>query len=215
MMGPTYIMDWIYNCGAPTKFVQCSSIEMLDGSKKDEQSERGSNNPYGQSKWYSQNMVDLYRGLGIKASSAILGNFESPLRSPNFVTGKIARYVRQVLDKRPQEQLTLGNINSVRSFMHTKEAAEGILKIAARPTPGDWILAGNNMCSIKYFMERAFDLFGLNYKNYYRIDEALVRQYEQEWVQPSSELAQKELGWIPEMTLDEIITDMVEGYHGI
>lgn len=211
-MGPTYIMDWIYQSRSATKFVQCSSIEMLEGSEtRDEQSMRYSENPYGQSKWYAQNMVELYRGLGVKASSAILGNFESPLRSDKFVTGKIVRYVRGVINKEKLPLLQLGNIAANRSFMHAREAAEGILKILGNPKLGDWVLAGNNACSIEYFMERAFKLVGLDYKNYYVVDKNLVRKYEREWVATSSKLAQEELGWHPEMSLDQIIQDMING----
>lgn len=114
LMGTIYVLDWVAK-HPTTKFVQCSSVEAYCPRKiqtgevfgvdklnfnkeviKDEQCLLKSNNPYGKSKAYSQDIVDLYRDtLNLDVSCAVFANFESKLRDDKFVTGKIIKFINE------------------------------------------------------------------------------------------------------------------------
>jgi len=209
---------------------------------RDEQCVKDSTNPYGKSKILSQDMVALYRSkYDLDASCAVFGNFESKMRGPQFVTAKVVNYVKQLkhfyTTHKPKgitpndngsvdmsiyindtvrdlkyAKLELGNVNSVRSFMHASDAARAILCIAKGDKSGEWVFAGSNPLSIREFIERVFEIAGIPELNHMWISSAqLKRRWEPEWVQPSSKLAQEEFGWVPRYEIDDIIKDMLDG----
>ena len=231
-MGPLYILDWIVDTSPETKFVQCSSTEVygprdfmlkpevLTGTSfikegeshhcliKDERSPMSSHNPYGQSKIFSQNMVEFYRDIyKIKSSCAVFSNFESKMRDGRFVTSKIIGYIKRLQKNKGIGPLSLGNIDSVRSWMHASEAASGIKCILESEKSGDWVFSGHVVASIKFFLEKAFEIARIpDFESRYTIDLALKRDYEPLWIKPSSDLARVELDWQTTYSIEDIIT---------
>lgn len=234
-MGPLYIMDWISTYHPTCKFIQCSStevyqprdfsvnIDLLQGPNfidyggmshclvKDEKSTLGSVNPYGKSKIFSQNMVEFYRDIHkLNASCAVFANFESKLRDHRFVTAKIISHIKRLKKNPNLKPIGLGDLTSVRSWMHASEAAHAIKLISEREQSGDWVFAGSNISSIQYFLELAFKIAGVeDYQNHYYMDEGLKREFEPLWVKPSADLAREELGWETTYSLEDIIKDML------
>ena len=138
-----------------TKFYQASSSEMIGNTNSKIQNENSFLNPrspYAISKVFAHHITKNYReSYGIFACSGILFNHESPLRGEEFVTRKISKGLCEIkLNKR--SFLELGNVDSKRDWGFAGDYVEGMWKMLQQPKPDDFVLATNQTCSIREFV---------------------------------------------------------------
>jgi GDPmannose 4,6-dehydratase len=62
---------------------------------------------------------------------------------------------------------------------------------------------------VREFLDAAFGIVGLNWEPYVEIDPAYYRPTEVDYLQADPSLAEKELGWKPEVTFDQLVNEMV------
>ena len=77
-------------------------------------------------------------------------------------------------------------------------------------TPADYVIATGVAHSVREFADLAFKLAGLNYQDYVKTDPAFLRPAEVDQLLGTPAKAQKELGWKPEVSFEEMIRLMVE-----
>ena len=192
--------------------------------------------PYGVAKLYGFWITKNYReAYGIFASNGILFNHESPIRGETFVTRKITRAVSKMA-LGLQDKLYLGNLDSKRDWGHAKDYVRMMWLILQAPKPDDWVIATGKTSSVRDFIIKAFKavgaeiefkgtgidekgiiskVSGTNYKlkvgqEVVSVDPRYFRPSEVDILVGDSSKAKKELGWIPEISLDELIKDMME-----
>ena len=90
------------------------------------------------------------------AVNGILFNHESPRRGENFVTMKIIKGIKNILDNK-QECIELGNLNSMRDWGHAKDYVYGMWLMMQQDNSSDYVLATGKTYSIKQFIEKAFE----------------------------------------------------------
>ena len=182
--------------------------------------------PYAAAKCYGYWITVNYReAYGFFASNGILFNHESPLRGETFVTRKITRAVAGI-ELGLQQDLWLGNLSAVRDWGHAKDYAEGMWRILQHETPDDFVLSTGKTCSVREFVERAFkhtgrtilwegegtDEIGREAETgeiRVRIDPRFFRPTEVDQLCGDYSKAERELGWRPVFTLDDMVSDMV------
>jgi len=217
------------NVAHKIRFYQASTSELYGMVQEIPQTENTPfypRSPYGVAKLYAYWIVKNYReSYNLFACNGILYNHESPRRGPTFVTKKITRELKKILDGEIA-YMTLGNINAKRDWGHAKDYVEGMWRMLQIDKPDDYILATNKNYSVREFIEEAFKVKRINIKwsgegideygyddetkkIYIKISEKYFRPTEVEELLGDYSKAKKYLGWEPKITFKELVKEMV------
>jgi GDPmannose 4,6-dehydratase len=166
--------------------------------------------PYGVSKVAAHYAVVNYReSYGIHASSAIMFNYESKFRGPEFVTRKITLAAARI-KLGLQKEIRLGNIETKRDWTHASDTVRAMWLMAQKETPSDYVISSGETRTVREFLDLAFSKLGLNYQDYIVIDPKFFRPAEVDLLKGNSEKAHKELGWYPKVSFEELVEEMVK-----
>lgn len=194
------------------RFYQASSSEMF-GATPPPQNERTAfhpRSPYGAAKLYSYWITRNYReAYGMFATNGILFNHESPRRGETFVTRKITRSVARIKAGREQH-LYLGNLDAVRDWGYAPEYVEGMWRMLQADEPDDFVLATGDDCTVRQFLETAFDHAGLDWREHVRFDDRYLRPAEVDSLIGDASKAERVLGWKPTVRTPELARIMVD-----
>jgi GDPmannose 4,6-dehydratase len=218
--GVVNILESIKALSSATKIYQASTSEMFGrnftvddyGSKyQDEKTELLPQSPYGVSKLASHRMVQLYReAYGLFTTSGILFNHESPRRGENFVTRKITKYIGQLVNNQTKDSLKLGNLNSHRDWGHAKDYVRAMYLMLQQDEPDDFVICTGQTHMILDFVKISFEYVNLDYTKYVEIDPSLYRPAEVDYLKGRNNKAKKNLKWIPTISFEELVHDMVD-----
>ena len=196
-----------------TRFYQASSSEMYGLIQEERQSERTPfypRSPYAVAKLYAHWMTVNYReSFGLHASSGILFNHESPLRGIEFVTRKITDGVARIKLGLANE-LSLGNLEAKRDWGHARDYVRAMHLMLQQPEASDYVIATGQTTSIREFCRLAFEYAGLNYEEFVRVDPKFMRPAEVDVLLGDAGKAKERLGWTPEVSLTEMVAEMVD-----
>ena len=197
-----------------TLVVHAASTEIFSdqGGVISESSDLAPRSPYGESKAEAFELCQAYRSRGLKVTNAILANHESFLRPVDFVTGKIANGVARI-SLGLESNLTLGNTDVAKDWSSANDIVEGLVLIGEQRFVGDLILASGASTHLQDIIAQAFAYVGiLNWQDYVKSDEALVRAGESKSIQIDPAKALSELGWKAETPMSQWVGEMVQ-YH--
>lgn len=213
-----------------TRFYQASTSELYGFIQSKPQNEKTPfypRSPYGVAKLYGYWITKNYReAYGMYACTGVLFNHESPRRGENFVTRKITIGLGKIL-RGQEEELQLGNLNSLRDWGHAKDFVRGQWLMLQQEKAEDFVLATGEEHSVREFVEkcftkRGFDIEwigeGLNEvgidKNtgrvLIRVNPNYFRPSEVEELLGDASRAKEEIGWEPEISFEKLINEMVE-----
>jgi GDPmannose 4,6-dehydratase len=222
-----------------TRFYQASTSELYGLVQEIPQKETTPfypRSPYAVAKMYAYWITVNYReAFGIYACNGILFNHESKRRGETFVTRKITRAlanIAQGLD----ENLYLGNIDVLRDWGHAKDYVRMQWLMLQQDTPEDFVIATGVQCSVREFIIRSAKQLGITLKFVgsaenekaivasiegdkapalkvgdviVKIDPRYYRPTEVETLLGDAAKAKEKLGWVPQITLDEMIEEMI------
>lgn len=199
--------------GEKPKFYQASSSEMFGKVLEVPQKETTPMYPrslYACAKVYGHYLTVNYReSYNIFACSGILFNHESPRRGENFVTRKITRAIGRIAHGL-QNELYLGNMDALRDWGFAGEYVEAMWSMLQQDEADDYVIATGKMISVKEFCEYAFDLAGLNYEKYVKIDPKYFRPAEVDHLLGDASKAKEKLNWVPKTTVYDLAKMMVD-----
>lgn len=211
-LGVTKILDAIKKIDPKVRFVQASSSEMFGLVASRPQNEFTPfypRSPYGASKLYGHNMINIYRGRhDLFACSAILFNHESPYRGMNFVTRKITNTAAKIKLGLAKE-LVLGNLEMQRDWLFAGDAVRAMWMMLQAPHAGDYIVSSGSSHSVREFCALAFSRLGMNYEDYVVSSPEFFRPVDSINLEgdPSKLIA---LGWSKTKSFVELVYDMVD-----
>ncbi len=193
--------------------------------------------PYAVAKMYAYWIVVNYReAYGIYACNGILFNHESPRRGETFVTRKVTRglaNIAQGLDT----CLYMGNMDALRDWGHAKDYVRMQWMMLQQEVPEDFVIATGVQYSVRDFITKSakrlgisirFEGEGVNERGVVsaiegtqapalkvgdvvvKIDPRYFRPTEVETLLGDPTKAKEKLGLVPEVTLDEMIQEMVD-----
>ena len=183
--------------------------------------------PYGAAKLYAYWITVNYReAYGMHATNGILFNHEGPLRGETFVTRKITRAVAAI-ERGLQDRLYLGNLSAQRDWGHARDFVEGMWLMLQQPVADDYVLATGVVHSVREFVERAFahvgrrivwqgegaDEVGIDEasgKPVVLVDKNYFRPTEVEFLLGDASKAREKLGWQPQTSFEQLVTEMVD-----
>lgn len=211
--GTHYILSALKEYAPKCKFYFAASSEMFGRADSAPQNEKNKFHPrsvYGISKVAGYQLARNYReAYGIFAVNGILYNHESPRRGFEFVTRKITSHVARIKLGLAQE-LKLGNLSARRDWGHAQEYVEAMWRMLNQEKPDDYVIATGVMHSVEEFAKLAFDVVGLNYKDYVKTDERFLRPSDVEELQGDASKAAKILNWKPKVMFSQLVEEMVE-----
>ncbi len=211
-IGLTRILECIRKSKLNTRIYQASSSELYGMSPppQNENTPFHPCSPYGIAKLSAYWMMRTYRdGYDMFASNGILFNHTGPRRGETFVEKKICRAaVRIKLGK--QKDLTLGNLSPRRDFGSSRDYVRAMLMILQHDVSDDFVVASGVNCSIEEFLIMVFDKLDLDCWDYVNFDDKYTRPKDVPELLGDSTKIREVLGWIPEYTLDDIVSEMVQ-----
>jgi len=129
----------------------------------------------------------------------------SPRRGLEFVTRKITWHAAAIKHGQAKE-LRLGNLDAERDWGYAKDYVEAMWLMLQRDTPEDYVIATGKANSVKECCEVAFDEAGLgDFEKYITIDPAFVRPAEVDHLIGNPAKAERDLGWKPQTSFEELI----------
>ena len=212
-----------------TRFYQASTSELYGKVQEIPQTENTPfypRSPYGVAKLYGYWITVNYReAYGLYACNGILFNHESPIRGETFVTRKITRALARI-KLGLQDQLYLGNLDSLRDWGHARDYVEAQWLMLQQPEPEDFVIATGEQHSVREFVERAgkelgmkidWEGQGVEEKGYDRqtgrcivaVDPRYFRPAEVDTLMGDPTKAREKLGWSPKTSFEELIREMV------
>ena len=210
-----------------TKFYQASTSELYGLVQETPQKETTPfypRSPYAVAKLYAYWITVNYReAYGIYACNGILFNHESPLRGETFVTRKITRALARI-KLNLQDCLYLGNLDALRDWGHAKDYVEMQWLMLQQDVAEDFVIATGVQYSVRDFVNAAAKELemqitwlgtGVEEKGYWqdkcvvKVDSRYFRPTEVETLLGDPTKAKQKLGWVPKITFDELVSEMV------
>ena len=211
--GTHYVLSAVKEFSKKSKFYFAGSSEMFGKVEETPQNERTRFHPrsaYGISKVTGFELTRNYReAYSINACTGILFNHESPRRGFEFVTRKISHSVARIKHGL-QKKISLGNIDSKRDWGHAKDYVEAMWLMLNQGNNKDFVIGTGEQHSVREFAEKAFNFVNLNYKDYIKIDQKLIRPAEVDTLLADYSSAKKELNWQPKISFENLVNEMVE-----
>ena len=210
-----------------TRFYQASTSELYGLVQETPQNETTPfypRSPYAVAKMYAYWIAVNYReAYGIYACNGILFNHESPRRGETFVTRKITRGLANI-SQGLEECLFMGNIDALRDWGHAKDYVRMQWLMLQQDHPEDFVIATGVQYSVRQFIEKTAAALGMqlrwegegvnevgywNAQAVLRIDPRYFRPTEVETLLGDPSKAKQKLGWVPVITIDEMVREMV------
>ena len=211
-LGTLRLLEAIRRTNLPCRFYQASSSEMF-GSTPPPQNESAPfhpRSPYACAKAFAHYSAVNYReSYGQHASCGILFNHESPRRGETFVTRKITRAVAHI-KLGLQEKLFLGNLDARRDWGFAPDYVKAMWLMLQQDDPGDYVIGTGEMHSVREFVECAFAVADLDWRESVSIDRRYYRPAEVDALQADFSKAKRVLNWEPTVTFAELVHLMVE-----
>jgi len=222
-----------------TRFYQASTSELFGLVQETPQKETTPfypRSPYAVAKLYSYWITVNYReAYGIYACNGILFNHESPRRGETFVTRKITRGLANIAQGLDQ-CLYMGNMDALRDWGHAKDYVRMQWLMLQQDQPEDFVIATGVQYSVRQFIEWSAAELGISLKFegqgvnevavvtavagsnapalkvgdvVVKIDPRYFRPTEVETLLGDPTKAKQKLGWIPEISVQEMCKEMV------
>jgi len=231
-LGALRILDAIRILGLEkkTRYYQASTSELFGKVQESPQKETTPfypRSPYAVAKLYAYWITINYReAYGLYACNGILFNHESPVRGETFVTRKITRALARI-SLNLQKTLHLGNLDAMRDWGHAKDYVEMQWLMLQQDEPDDFCIATGIQYSVRDFVNFAWGHLGkkilwegsgVDEKGYDVETRSLIVEVDQRYFRPAEvetllgdpSKAKEKLGWVPKITLEELVHEMME-----
>lgn len=224
-MVTAFLCEMIHRNQWNIKLWNASSIEMYKGhvdyTVEEDDPHLYHSHPYSIAKTMGHSIVEFYRNTyGLPFSNGILSTIESPLKKPAFLLNKVAAHIK-AWNMGNHWPLTVGNLDSYRNILHASDVAEAIHLILEQPHGETYLICHNESHRMLDLVTRMYGSQGIELET---VDSCLVEKNSGETVVYVNEKpmcdsmpthirskATKllELGWVPRLSVDQILEDLV------
>ncbi|WNC71175.1 GDP-mannose 4,6-dehydratase [Thalassotalea psychrophila] len=223
-----------------TRFYQASTSELYGEVQEIPQKETTPfhpRSPYAVAKMYAYWITVNYReSYGMYACNGILFNHESPRRGETFVTRKITRALSNI-SQGLEKCLFLGNMDALRDWGHAKDYVRMQWMMLQQDVADDFVIATGKQISVREFVRLSALELGVELEFsgegeqeiatvtaitgdnaaalsvgdvIVRVDPRYYRPAEVETLLGDPTKAKEKLGWVPEITVEEMCAEMVQ-----
>lgn len=223
-----------------TRFYQASTSELYGLVQEIPQKETTPfhpRSPYAVAKMYAYWITVNYReSYGMYACNGILFNHESPRRGETFVTRKITRGISNIAQG-IERCLYMGNLDALRDWGHAKDYVRMQWMMLQQEIADDFVIATGKQISVREFIRMSAQFAGIQLEFsgngvdevatvvgvkgndapgvsvgdvIVRVDPRYFRPAEVETLLGDPSKAKEKLGWVPEITVEDMCGEMVE-----
>lgn len=223
-----------------TRFYQASTSELYGEVQEIPQKETTPfhpRSPYAVAKMYAYWITVNYReSYGMYACNGILFNHESPRRGETFVTRKITRSLANI-SQGLEQGLELGNMDALRDWGHAKDYVRMQWMMLQQEQADDFVIATGKQISVREFVRMSAKEAGITLEFsgegveeiatvasvdnnkapavqvgdvIVRVNPKFFRPAEVETLLGDPTKAKEKLGWVPEITVEEMCAEMVQ-----
>lgn len=211
--GTLNLLEVIRFLNKPIRFYNAGSSECFGNTGPEgatEETPFRPRSPYAVAKAAAFWLVANYReAYGLRASTGILFNHESPLRPTRFVTRKIIATACRI-SLGSAEKLSLGNLNIRRDWGWAPEYVEVMWRMLQREQAEDFVIATGESHSLEEFVAEVFAQLKLNWRDHTAISESLFRPTDIAEGKGIARKAEQFLGWKAQARMPEVIALMIE-----
>jgi GDPmannose 4,6-dehydratase len=223
-----------------TRFYQASTSELYGEVREIPQKETTPfhpRSPYAVAKMYAYWITVNYReSYGMYACNGILFNHESPRRGETFVTRKITRSIANI-SQGLESHLELGNMDALRDWGHAKDYVRMQWMMLQQEVADDFVIATGKQISVREFVRMSAKEVGIELEFtgegiqevatvvavdsekapavsigdvVVKVNPRFFRPAEVETLLGDPTKAKNKLGWVPEITVEEMCAEMVQ-----
>jgi len=223
-----------------TRFYQASTSELYGLVQETPQTEKTPfypRSPYAVAKMYAYWITVNYReAYGMYACNGVLFNHESPRRGETFVTRKITRALCNI-SQGLESCLFLGNMDALRDWGHAKDYVRMQWMMLQQETADDFVIATGKQISVREFVRMSAAELGIELEFsgdgvdevatvisisgdkassvtvgdvIVKVDPRYFRPTEVETLLGDPAKAKEKLGWVPEITVEEMCAEMID-----
>ncbi|GAD79639.1 GDP-mannose 4,6-dehydratase [Vibrio ezurae] len=223
-----------------TRFYQASTSELYGEVREIPQRETTPfypRSPYAVAKMYAYWITVNYReSYGMYACNGILFNHESPRRGETFVTRKITRTIANI-SQGLESALQLGNMDALRDWGHAKDYVRMQWMMLQQDVADDFVIATGKQISVREFVRMSAQEAGIELEFtgegveeiatvvavdsdkapavsvgdvIVKVNPKFFRPAEVETLLGDPTKAKEKLGWVPEITVEEMCAEMVQ-----
>ena len=212
-MGTLNLLEAMRFLGKPIRLYSAGSGECYGdtaGARATENTPFRPRSPYAVAKATAHWLVANYReAYGLHASTGVLFNHESPLRSRRFVTRKIVAAACAIA-RGSRERLTLGNLELHRDWGWAPEYVEAMWLMLQQGRADDYVIATGQAHSLAQFADAAFAHLGLDWRDHTDRSPGLLRPTDIAYSCGDASKAASALGWRPQWTMPQVVRGMIE-----
>ena len=212
-MGTLNLLEAMRFLGKPIRLYSAGSGECFGDTGGDCATEGTAfrpRSPYAVAKATAHWLVANYReAYGLHASTGILFNHESPLRSRRFVTRKIVATACAIA-RGSGERLTLGNLAIHRDWGWAPEYVEAMWLMLQQGRADDYVIATGQAHSLAQFADAAFAHLGLDWRDHTDSSAGLLRPTDIACSCGDAGKAASTLGWRPQWAMPQVVRGMIE-----
>jgi GDPmannose 4,6-dehydratase len=210
--GTLFMLSAIHDRVPDCRFYFAASSEMfgkVDETPQNEKTRFHPRSPYGISKVAGFDLVRNYReSYQLFACNGIAFNHESPRRGFEFVTRKITSTIARI-KAGLETELRLGNLKPKRDWGFAGDYVKAMWLMLQQDEPDDYVIATNETHSVGEFVEKAFSMVDLNWKDHVVIDPKFYRPAEVRQLKGDYGKAKRLLGWEPSVNFEGLLQMMV------
>ena len=215
-MATLRLLEIVRDLPEPPRFLYASSAEVFGSpphAPQDEMTPLNPTTPYGAAKAFAQQMMRIYRiAYQLPTCSAILYNHESPRRSGQFVTMKVARAAARI--KRGYDhRLRLGSLTGKRDWGWAPDYVDGMWRMLCANPVDDFVFATGELHSVEEFVALAFRTLDLNWKDHVDFDSNLVTTVEPLAPCGNPSKARRLLDWKNSVSFEEMVRRLVRSEY--
>ncbi len=211
-LGTLHLLEAVRAVGTSIRFYQASSSEMFGKVAVTPQTETTPfhpRSPYACAKVYGYwQTINHREAYGLFACNGILFNHETPRRGETFDTRKITRAATRIKEGL-QDKLYLGNLEAKRDWGFAGDYVEAMWMMLQQEQADDYVVATGQTHSVREFVEAAFGLVGLDWREHVAVDTRYLRPTEVDLLLGDADKACRKLGWRPKVDFQGLVQMMV------
>lgn len=201
--------NFILNIGKEEKlFYPASSYMFQSSSKKlNEQSKMSPSNLYSINKSSAYWLSKYYRkNYNLFISIGIMFNHESSLRSDDYITKKIIKQAKEIVENK-RTKFEVFNAYQKVDWGHAEDYVKAMHSILQLQYPGDFIISSGSLHSIKDFIKIVCKKLDIEFSN--DIIESKIEAKNSNYYFGDNSKILKQTDWKPLKSLDDIINDLL------
>lgn len=228
-VGALHVFERARQIVPDAKIYQASTSEMFGVPKQVPQNEDtpfNPANPYAAAKEFAHRMAVIARNDKRQPqfiSCGILFNHESPRRGLNFVTRKITAAVACIKNNKKEGiplneigqpivqngKLKLGDLEAKRDWGYAPDYIEAMWMMLQQDKAEDFVIATGEVHTVKEFVEEAFKVVGLDFKDYVETDSHFIPPIQTGPLCGDASKAERILGWESKTKFKDLVKIMV------